>query len=80
MKAPFFALLCAAATSAWADLPTYLESHSGTGDEMQACVYSDQSVIEIKADAQCPPSNNTGDANGGDQLPDIDDDQTERDD
>jgi hypothetical protein len=47
---------------------------------MQECHYSDQSVIVIKADKECPPSNGTDPEETSNKIPDIDDDQNEVDD
>jgi hypothetical protein len=66
--------------AALAGLPVYLESSDGIGNGMQECVYSDRSVITIKADEQCPPSNDSDPAMDSNEIPDIDDDQTEVDD
>ena len=42
---------------------------------MQECHYSDQSVIVIKADELCPPSDGTDPEETSNEIPDIDDDQ-----
>ena len=79
MKMLVFLLCSLCAGSAAAGLPVYLESSSGIGDGMQECHYSDHSVITIKADDECPPSNGSDPEETGNQVPDVDDDQNEAD-
>jgi len=69
-----------AASAALAGVPVYLESQDGIGNGMKECVYSDRSVITVKADEQCPPSNDSDPAMDSNEIPDIDDDQNEVDD
>ena len=80
MKLLVFMLCGLFAGTASAGLPVYLESQNGIGDGMQECHYSDQSVIVIKADKECPPSNGTDPEETSNKIPDIDDDQNEVDD
>ena len=68
------------AATAFAGLPVYLESQDGIGNGMKECVYSDRSVITVKADEECPPSNDSDPAMDSNEIPDIDDDQNEVDD
>jgi hypothetical protein len=68
------------ATAALAGLPVYLESQDGIGNGMKECVYSDRSVVTVKADAECPPSNASDPAMDSNEIPDVDDDQNEVDD
>ena len=75
MKTIAGVLCCLFAGAALAGLPVYLESSNGTGDGMQECHYSDQSVIVIKADELCPPSDGTDPEETSNEIPDIDDDQ-----
>ena len=80
MKMLVFLLCSLFAGAASAGLPVYLESQDGIGNGMQECVYSDQSVLTIKADEECPPSNGTDPEETSNQIPDIDDDQNAVDD
>jgi hypothetical protein len=80
MKTLTFVLCTLFTGAASAGLPVYLESSNGIGDGMQECHYSDQSVVTIKADDECPPSNGEDPAETSNQIPDIDDDQTADDD
>ena len=78
MKTPIVGVLCCLfACAAVAGLPVYLESQNGTGDGMQECHYSDQSVIVTKSDEECPPSDGTDPAQTSNQIPDIDDEEHE---
>jgi len=80
MKTLLFLLCGLFAGGASAGLPVYLESQNGIGDGMQECHYSDQSVVTIKADEECPPSNGSDPEETGNQPPDIDDVQNADDD
>jgi hypothetical protein len=65
------------ATTAFAGLPVYLESQSGIGNGMKECIYSDRSIITVKADDDCPPTNDSDPSMGGNEIPDVDDDQND---
>ena len=65
------------ATTAFAGLPVYLESQSGIGNGMKECIYSDRSIITVKADEDCPPTNDSDPSMGSNEIPDVDDDQND---
>jgi hypothetical protein len=65
------------ATTAFAGLPVYLESQSGIGNGMKECIYSDRSIITVKADDDCPPTNDSDPSMGSNEIPDVDDDQND---
>lgn len=72
------ALLSLLVTStAFAGLPVYLESQSGIGNGMKECVYSDHSIITVKADEDCPPTTDSDPSMGSNEIPDVDDDQSD---
>jgi hypothetical protein len=80
MKTLIFLLCSLFAGSATAGLPVYLESSNGIGDGMKECHYSDESVVTLKSDEECPPSNGSDPEETSNQVPDIDDDQNADDD
>jgi hypothetical protein len=65
------------ATTALAGLPVYLESQSGIGNGLKECIYSDRSIITVKADEDCPPTNDSDPSTGSNEIPDVDDDQSD---
>lgn len=65
------------ATTAFASLPVYLESQSGIGNGMKECVYSDRSIVTVKADDDCPPTNDSDPSIDSNEIPDVDDSQTD---
>jgi hypothetical protein len=77
MKSLIVSLGLLFASSAFGGLPVYLESQSGIGNGMKECVYSDRSVITVKADQDCPPTNDSDPSMGSNEIPDVDDDQND---